>query len=273
MKRMAAKPHSLINRYAHIWWQSASMHLAVVAQSRVDVVTYILGKLIRMTFFIALVLGLFESVTDIVGYSKGQVLLFFAIMNCVDVIAQMVWFRGLYDLQRLVRTGDLDLILTKPLSPLFWNAFRMFDFFDLLTIPAAAFYVWFAVHHLSTPISLESVFIGLGLFILALVLAFSIALLIASLTFWTTELVNVWWLFRDLIYITRFPPEIFPMTLRLLLTFGIPIMVMVNFPTKGFLGGLTPGLLLWAVLASLGWCVLACGIWKFSLKHYTSAST
>lgn len=260
-------------RYARLWLRMIEIHFSIIATSRIDFFTYLAGKSIRMGFFLLFVEALFARVPTIVGYTKGEVLLFFAVMNFIDILIQLLWYRGMTDLARVVRNGDFDSVLTKPMSPLFWSAFRIFDFFDLTTLPIAFSFLFYAFHELSYIPSPSQIFIGLFLFILSLFLAFAINLLLASLTFWSTEVDNTWWIFRDTIYIARFPPEIFPKIIRLIFTCIVPILVIVTFPTKGLLGLLSPVLIGWACVTTVLTFCFALSIWHKALAHYSSASS
>ena len=74
-------------------------------------------------FMFLLILGIFEFVPSLAGYAKGEVVLFFAFFNLVDLLAQIFFFRGFWFLQEYVQSGEFDKILTYPVSPFFFNSF------------------------------------------------------------------------------------------------------------------------------------------------------
>lgn len=261
-----------LKRYAKIWWKLVGITFSISAASRIDFLGYILGKFIRMGFFLMFVIALFSHTQTIAGYDRGEVLLFFTVMNLIDIFVQLLWYRGFTDLQRLINKGDFDLILTKPISPLFWSAFRTFDLFDLTTLPVAFIFLSYAIHTLRTPLDLSHIMAGLFFFILSLILAFSVNVILAAISFWTTELDNAWWIYRDAVYVARFPPEVFPRGVRFVFTCIFPILVIVTFPTKALLGRLSPEWMLWGIIATAGFFLVAMVVWKKALKHYASAS-
>ncbi len=262
----------IMSRYARIWLRSAMVNFSVLGVSRIDFVSYVAAKFVRMGFFFFFVIAIFRTNTVLAGYTRAEVLFFFALMNLVDVVVQLVFFRGLTDLQRLIRTGEFDVVLTKPMNPLFWSAFRIFDFFDLTTVPAAIFFIWYATKELAFSLSPEHIILGIIVFCLGLVVAFAVNLIIGSLAFWTTEVENIRWLYRDMMYQTRFPPEIFPQSVRWFFTYLIPIWVIVAFPTKAFLGRLEVWYTVWAFFAAIVVMAVALWVWRRALRHYTSAS-
>jgi len=269
---MEDKSSSTFGRYFRVWKRSVVINFSIIAASRIDFFTFVFAKLVRMGFFLVLALTLFSTTQTIKGYGKGEVLVFFAVMNFIDVFVQLFWYRGFTDLQRLVRNGDFDLVLTKPLSPLFWSAFRIFDFFDLTTIPAAILFLWYAFSQLPVFPSGENIFLGIVVLLVGFLLAFAVNLMLASLTFFTTELENAWWIYRDIVYVSRFPPEVFPRVARCVFTFIFPVIVIVIFPAKALLGLLTLPMIIWTFATSLLFLFLALKIWHAALRHYSSAS-
>lgn len=262
-----------LRRYLRIWRRSIVINFSILAASRLDFFTFVIAKLVRMGFFLVFVVALFGHVPRIAGYHKGEVLLFFAVMNFIDIFVQLVWYRGMTDLKRLISRGDFDLVLTKPMSPLFWTAFRIFDFFDLTTVPAAIAFLWYALHVLGRSFATPQILASILMLCLSLVLAFAINLILASITFWTTEIDNAWWIYRDTIYVARFPPTIYPIALRSIFTFVFPILVIVTYPTRALLGELSSLEVLWAVVATALFLAIAMLVWRKALQHYASASS
>jgi ABC-2 type transport system permease protein len=260
-----------ILRYARVWHRSITLHFGVLTSSRADFF-FFAGKVLRMAFFLVFFEALFSITPTIAGYTKGEVLLFFASMNILDVLVQLLWYRGLTILPNMVKRGDFDLILTKPVSPLFQVAFHIFDFFDLATIPFALGILAYAFSFLPTLTFLQW-FGYIGFLCIGLILAFAVNLFLASLTLYAVESTNLWWMYRDLIYVARFPPEIFPSAVRIAFTYVIPILMIVSFSTKAALGRLSPALMLYAIVLMFLALFAALRFWKRGLRAYQSASS
>ncbi len=261
-----------VKRYARIFRQAAINRFALYSASRADLVTFILGKFVRMGFFILLAVSLFNHTDTLVGFKEMEVLLFFAIMNMVDVLIQVIWYRGMYNLRDWIKRGKFDAFLIQPVSPLFKVAAMQLDLFDIITLPVAVGYIVVVWIHLPVQPDLIMALTAAAFFVLSMILAFSINLCIASTAFWIQENEGAWALFRDSIYVARFPSEIFPDAIRLAFTFMIPILAIVAFPARALLGLLQPTTLIWAALLTGAWLLLAVTLWRAGLRHYTSAS-
>ena len=104
-------------------------------------------------------------------------------------------------------------------------------------------------------------------------LVFSIHVFVAGLAVRTQELENAIWIYRDVMFMGKFPVDVYSPAVRWALTFGVPIAVMTSFPAKALLGILSPawaayGLVLTAVLIAL-----SARYWRACVARYTSSSS
>jgi len=106
---------------------------------------------------------------------------------------------------------------------------------------------------------------------LVIALAFHIG--VASLAVLTQELENTIWIYRDLMTLGRFPSDIYDSTLRAVLTFIVPVAVIVSFPAKAYLGMLSWTWVGQALLMACVTLVLSLKFWKFATRRYTSVSS
>jgi ABC-2 type transport system permease protein len=74
--------------------------------------------------------------------------------------------------------------------------------------------------------------------------------------------------------IARMPDEIFHGAFRAVFTFALPILLVSNVPVRVLADTLTSPLW-WVLLLGLGvvWMAISEWFWRFSLTHYTSASS
>ena len=262
-----------MRKYLKVYKILAVHNFSSLISSRLDFWLLILGKLIRMGFLFVWVFSIFHFIEKLAGYTLGQTLLFFATFNLVDILAQVLFFRGFWFIQQYVKEGEFDRILLYPINEIFLTAFKITDWMDVLTLVPAGALVVYATTLLPTVPSLLQVVLYLLLCLNGVLLAFAINLFIASLTFYTPETENLFLLYRDLMTIGRFPTEIFSNPLQLLFTFVFPVAVIITFPAKTLMGILNPLGIPYAFILSSLLVFLATGFWKHSLKRYASASS
>ncbi len=224
-----------------------------------------------MSFFFVFVFALFRNTSALVGYMRGEVLLFFAFMNTIDVMFQLTC-RGLMLVPAMVRKGEYDTLLTKPVSPFFLTCFKLFDFMDLGTFVFAIGFLAYAIRDLPYALGGTQILIAAVCWICSFVMAVCLNILIAALSFWTTEIENGMWIYRDLVYVGRFPPEIYPVGIRKAFTYVLPILLIVSTPTLALIGRVqAPTLALMLCMTAI-LVLLSRFVWLQGLKRYTSAS-
>lgn len=231
---------------------------------------FLTGKLLRFGFFTAFLFFLVKGSDTLAGYSINQTIFFFLTFNLVDITAQFL-FREVYRFRGLIVTGDLDLVMTKPMSTLFRVLMGGADIIDFVTIPpliAAVIYIGGSLSPLASQIISYLILLINGLLIAT---AFHIAVL--SLAILTMEIDHTIMIYRDLGNLGRLPVDIYKQPLRGVLTYLIPVGVMITFPAKALMGLITPiGIL---ISLTLGGVLIFTSLkfWNFALKQYTSASS
>ena len=261
----------LARKYARIWTRTASMAVQAQLTYRLGSFGFLLGKMIRLLFFFAFVIAIFDHVKSVAGYSLVETALFFLTFNLVDMAAQIL-FRGVYGARRVVTEGDFDFYLIQPCSPLFRMIFSNVDFLDLVTIVPVLAMIGMVFARL--PPAGAGRYLAYGaLTVNAVVLVFAIHVLVAGLAVRTQELENAIWIYRDVMFMGKFPVDVYARPVRWALTFGIPIAVMTTFPAKALLGILSPAWTAYSVLLSAAAVALSLRFWRGCVARYTSSSS
>jgi len=262
----------VVKHYLKVYRQLAIYNFSSLVASRLDFMTLVAGKFLRMGFLFLFILGIFEFIPDLAGYTKGEVILFFAFFNLLDLLVQIFFFRGFWFLQDYVRSGEFDKILTYPISPIFLVAFKITDWMDVITlVPTVGLFVYALSYGGS--LTLTAAVCSSLLVVSALLVAFGFCLFVASVTFYTTKMGNLWWLYRDLAAVARFPLNIFPPLLVVGLTFLVPIGVIFNWPARALLGELSWLGVTVSFTLAVFWLGVGKWFWDFSIQRYSSASS
>lgn len=257
-------------KYFRIWRRLAILSFLVQAESFVSSFGYLVGKLLRIGFFLFFLISIFRHTDAIAGYSMKEIALFFITFNVVDIIAQL-FFRGIYGVRALIREGDFDYFLIQPTNVLFRVAFHSVDFLDVLTALPVLGVTGYLMHQLHVPLIRVVFYIGLA--INGFLIAFAIHIAVAAMAVITQELENTIWIYRDLMTLGRFPVDIYEQPMRGILIFIVPIAVMISFPAKASLGRLPLQWVGVAVLVSTTSMALSLLFWRFATRRYTSVSS
>lgn len=240
-------------------------------QHPVGVLSFLIGKIIRFLFFFMFIYFLVSKTKFIAGYSVNQALIFYLTFNLVDSLAQL-FFREVYRFRYLVLNGEFDSILLKPYHPFIRILVGGIDLLDMLLIlPFFVLLIYFisitpGVH----PLSLLSYFFFIGN---ALVIATSFHILILSIAILTTEIDHALMIYRDLTKMASLPIDIYKEPFRFVLTFIIPVGIMMAIPVKSLFGLLTPQIAIISLVIALVFLFVSIFSWRFSVKKYQSASS
>ena len=101
--------------------------------------------------------------------------------------------------------------------------------------------------------------------------AFHIAVLALGII--TLEIDHTIMIYRDLTNLGRFPIDIYKEPLKGILTYLIPIGIMISLPAKALMGLVSLPGVLWSLGLGVIALFLAIKFWNFALTKYTSASS
>jgi ABC-2 type transport system permease protein len=127
------------------------------------------------------------------------------------------------------------------------------------------------LHYIPSAWQIVSFFL---LVVAGILIHYSLMFLLACTSFWTVRAQGIVWGYYSLFNIARLPDAAFRGFFKMFFTFAVPMLLVANVPSKLLVNKLSSPLeVLWLLLM----CV-ACGLvselgWRFSMRHYTSASS
>lgn len=253
-----------------IWLLYTKNSFLQALTNRVFFMLFLFGKIARVVLFLGFLYFLLDSTKGLAGYNKEQIIFFYLSFNLIDASAQFL-FREVYRFRELVISGDLDLVLVKPINPLLRVMLGGTDILDLLML----IFIGIAVIYTGTMISLNPInwLVYLGLMFNSMILAAAFHILILTLCILTTSIDHLTMVFRDTMSMLRIPVDVYSEPLRGILTFIIPLGIMMTFPPKALMGILSLPLIVIAFALSIGAFYLSLFFWKRSLREYQSASS
>lgn len=259
-----------LNYYLKIWiLMSKNSFLVVLAQKKVLLI-FLLGKVFRFSFFITFLYFLVNGAEGLMGYNVNQTIFFFLTFMVIDTTTQFL-FREVYRFRPLVISGDFDLVLTKPFSSLFRVLMGGADIIDLITIPPL-YLITFYYGSLLSP-NPSQIYLYLTLLISGMLIATAFHIIVLALGIITLEVDHTVMIYRDLTSMARFPVDIYKQPLRGVLTYLLPIGVMITLPAKALMGYVTPFGIFVSISFGIIALLLSIRFWNLTLERYSSASS
>jgi len=259
-----------IGFYIRIWIAMSKNSFLVYMNQKTLLAMFLLGKTIRFVFMLVFIYFLVSDAGSLVGYDLNQVVFILLTFNFVDIVSQF-FFREVYRFRPLLVSGDFDLILQKPMSALFRVLFGGADVIDLMTIPPVLVALFYFGAKLNPGFSEILLYSGLIVNSLLIALAFHIAVI--SLAIITLEVDYTIMMYRDLTNLGRLPIEVYGQPLKSILTYVIPVGLMVTVPARVLmgLGSITTVFVSFIIAALL--LFVSFRFWKIAMTRYTSASS
>lgn len=213
------------------------------------------------------------------GWRPYEVTFFWGLNILSYALAGTFCLRSFYGLGHMIRTGEFDNVLTKPLNPFFFIAVRQFNYGYFSHLSIATFVTVVSMIHLGiapTPFHLlalaaivlsgamiyASVFVATGVPALWLVRSESLAEVVL-------------WNLSDF---TRYPLSVFQRPIQILFTFVLPYGFISFFPAQIFLEhksfiGFHPAIQFLSPVVGTVALLLAYGFWRFGLSRYQSTGS
>lgn len=261
----------IVFRYFRLWRKLTVSSFLTYLTSRFAATIFLLGKSLRFIFFAVFIVTLFTNVNHLAGYTLTQAVFFYLTFNFLDTMTQL-FFREVYRFRQLIVTGDFDLVLAKPFNPLFRALVGGADFFDLLMLVPYVGALIYVVGKIGDVSFLQGTLYVL-LLVNGLVIATAFHIVVLALAIVTTEVDHAIMIYRDLTTMGRVPVDIYRDPLRSLITFVIPVGLMMTFPAKAFLGLLSLQSIIFSFGLGVAFLFLCLRAWKYALTKYSSASS
>jgi ABC-2 type transport system permease protein len=220
------------------------------------------------------VVVVYRSGVTIRGLSPDQILLFIGTFVMLTGVYAGMFMINNFQLRGKIKDGDLDLLLTKPVSLQFMATLRQADV-TIFSVDVIAGLVMVAVawSRLGIPLTLFHVGGYAAFAALSCLVAYGLFLLPQVLSFWLmntsaiAEITDSFWDFNNM------PMDIYTFTIRQVGVFILPIFVISNFPPMFVLHKMPPVYLVWAFVLPIILLYLVRALWKRGLRSYSSASS
>lgn len=235
------------------------------------------STVVYMITYLVFLSAIFGRVKTIAGYTYSEILLF-TLVSQFNFYLSWIW--SITNISRLgesVKSGGLDLILTKPIPALWYVTFSKVNLFMLLfeMWPAMLPLFYLIVKNHDFVVQTSGLFWGIIIFICGHIAIHCMQFIFGLAAFWVGEYRSM----NSLSYQIAFfgdsvPIEGYP---KWFLTMGVSIFpfLLHTALTTSFILGKTVDLrwVIWSVLVMVIFLVIKKKMWEKALKAYSSASS
>lgn len=218
--------------------------------------------------------AIYQHADAIGGWNREQILVFMATFIIVNGLTMGIFFFGVLRIPWLIRTGGLDLEITKPVNTAFLVLFKHFDLGGLLGLVPGVVLLVVTVVHYHVPVGATGVLAYVLLVVLMTALHLALMLSFRLPAFWTVRADSLTEMAGELSsFAWRVPGVALRGLERLWFMVIVPFALIATVPTTALTGALSTKGLLVVLAVTLVHMVFAAGAWRISLRHYSSASS
>jgi ABC-2 type transport system permease protein len=235
---------------------------------------WIVVELLWFALQLAFIAVIYQHTDRIADWSKWQVVVLMGASHFIQQIFQAFFLTNCTQISEYIRTGKLDFMLLLPVNTRFIVSLRQVDLGGFVNAGSAVAVMVYALRQLHYVPSAWQIAGFVLLVVLGVLIHYSLMFLLASVSFWTVRAQGIVMGYYNLFNIARLPDSVFHGAFKMVFTFVLPVMLVANVPARLLADTLhSPARALLLLGMSVVCFVVSEGVWRFALKHYTSASS
>jgi ABC-2 type transport system permease protein len=260
-------------RYFRLWLSFLKTSLMADMEYRLNVVVRVIGEGAWYAAQLSVFEVLYLHANTISGWDVHGMRVFMGCLFLVDVFYMIFFMENMDQLSGLVKRGDLDLYLVKPIESQFMVSCRkVATAYGLNFIFILSYLIW-AIVHLPNPVGVWQVFSFVVLIIFGLLSMYSIRFMFGTLSVILHDAGNIQFIWHQLWRLGTRPDPIYPFYLRIFVLTVFPVAFFSSVPSRALVEGLDLRLLAAAPVMGVGLLWLSHFFWNQALKKYSSASS
>ncbi len=229
-----------------------------------------------------------ESIGRGTGWFEDEFFIFLGTIWIINSLIQTFFMANAEEFSELIRTGNLDFALLKPIDTQFLISFPRVNWAQLPNGVLGAVLIVLSLRNLAADpnreiyISFWNIFPFLFYVLCGVLVMYSVMIVLASTSIWLGRNQNLYTFWFYITNFYRYPMEIYQrngigMALWATFTFVVPILVVSNVPARVLAQPMGRSWMNWeagyAVVAAVGSLLVSRLVFKLALKSYRSASS
>ncbi len=240
---------------------------------RADTIVNILLNLMWLGWELLSLSIIFSNTESLGGWGFGELIALLGVFRLVNMLMITLVWPNTEKFNQSIRDGSMDYTILLPANSMFLVTFSritIWRFWDLLLAIILIVIGINTAGDITTPLSILTFIL---LTVSGAIIIYSLWIVLMALTFWFTKFDNNVTILQALMDAGRYPVTVYPVWLRIIVTFVIPIAVATNVPLQALRGDLNIGRILMFISIGVASFLIASQVWKRGLKQYSGASS
>lgn len=240
---------------------------------RVNIVMRVIGEIFWYVLQLSVFEVLYTHTNVIAGWDVYSMRVFMGTLFVVDVLYMILIHENMEAVWSMIRKGDLDLYLVKPVNSQFMISCRKVSVSYVFNLILILGYLGWAIANLRQPVSPLQFVLFPILILCGVMIYYSLRFMFATLTVILQEAGNIQFIWHQLFRLATRPDPIYPSFLRTAVLTIFPVAFLASVPARVIIEGVNWKLLIAAPVLAVGLLFLSNFLWEAALKRYSSASS
>lgn len=220
---------------------------------------------------------IFRNTAHVQGWSESQYLFLMGTHMLVTSLFETFFFGNCWRISQLVRTGNLDFVLVRPVNAQFLLSFQRVDYSALANVPVGIGLCVYAAVKNGESVSLWQVGLFAVLIFSGVMILYAVLYMFSITSVWLVRQTGVDHLWFYAVSLARYPAEIYQRfaggVLWFVLVFVVPILMVSNLPASVMVRTFSGTMAAYVMLAGLVLLAVSTGVSHWALRWYRSASS
>ena len=240
---------------------------------RADTVVSILLNLMWLGWELLSLNIIFSNTTSLGGWGLGELIALLGVFRLVNTLMMAIIWPNTEKFNQSIRDGSMDYTILQPVNSMFLVTFSRVTVWRIWDLVLAIVLIVIGINISGDTTSPLSILTFILLTISGAVVIYSLWIVLIALTFWFTKFDNNVTILHALLDAGRYPVTVYPVWLRIIVTFVIPIAVATTIPLQALRGDLNINQVILFFSIGIVSFLIASRVWKSGLKQYSGASS
>ncbi|MDD6645272.1 MAG: ABC-2 family transporter protein [Oscillospiraceae bacterium] len=251
-----------------------AQYMKKLMEYKVDFIVGAVGFLLSQALEILFIGIIFSQIPDLAGWTFNEILFIYGFSLIPKAIDHMLfdnlWMVGYH----IVRKGEFDKYLTRPINSLFYVTVEKFQIDAFGELIMGIILIAYSLIQIGADIVWYRVFVLLLLVPFAVLIFTAIKIITSAISFWTKQSGHITHMFYMSSDFSKYPVTIYNNFIKVVITYIIPFAFTAYYPASYFLRG-ENGLfcVLGTILVSSLLFVISILVWNRGIKKYESAGS
>src|SRR5512134_3252613 len=184
---------------------------------------------------------IFNNTTTLGGWGFGELIALLGVFRLINTLMIALIWPNTEKFNQSIRDGSMDYTLLQPVNSMFLVTFSRITVWRAWDLMLALVLIAVGIRMSGDLITPFQILAFIVLAISGIIVIYSLWIVLIALTFWFTKFDNNVTIMQALLDSGRYPVSVYPVWLRVLVTWIIPIAVATTVPLQALRGDLTLG--------------------------------